>query len=234
MKNKKGKSDGKGIVIALVVIALLVVAYFLFFTKTKTVLEHRTPADISSNEKGTGLNLKLYDANGNEIEIPSWFSTSSIVEPSIFEQFTIVRHPPAPTCTTRTTCTGYASNPNIICWGGTCALGNVNSLTMGVSVTNPASSQLSFLNLAPTTVLPTEFNTALTKTPYAKLSPGQTTSWTSTAISIASWTGSKTFSATVSGTNEYTGVANTVTDSLTLDFAADPSGNLLVSIVSPI
>lgn len=228
--NKKAKVDSKTILVIAIILALLIGIYWYSSVRTKTVLEHKEPADISKNEKGTGIDLKLYDTQGNEITIPQWFSTASIIEP----QFTIVRHPPAPTCTDRTQCSGYATNPNIMCWTGTCALGNVASLTMGVSVTNPSSSQLSFTNLAPTTVLPTEFNAALTKTPYAKLSPGQTTSWTSSAISVVSWTGSKTFSSVISGTNEYTGAINTVSDSLTLDFASDPTGSLAVSIVSPI
>lgn len=218
------------IVIVLLVIAILGIGYFFWNSSFKSVNEHKTPADISKNEKGTGLDLKLYDPSGKEIEIPDWFSTASIVEPP----FTIVRHPPAPTCTVRTTCEGYATNPNIMCWAGACALGNVGSLTMGIKVTNPESSQISFLNLAPTTALPAEFNSALDKTSWPKLAIGDIHTWSSTLISVASWTGSKVFTATVQGTNEYTGAVNTVSDSLTLDFAADPTGVLTASIISPI
>lgn len=228
--NKQGKSN-KGFLAIVVILVLLLGASFLLTTPTKTVAEHKTPADISKSEKGTGLDLKLYDANGNEISIPTWFSTASIVSPG----FSIIRHSPAPSCTARTQCTGYQTNPNIMCWDGACALGNVASLSLGVSVTNPESSQVAFTNLAPTTVSPSEFDSALSKTPVAKLEPGETTSWSSTPISVTSWTGAKTFSTTISGTNEYTGAVQTVTDSLTLDFAADPTtGGFTVSIVSPI
>lgn len=227
--NKKGKNLNIWIVIGIV--AVIIAAYFLITSQAKTVQEHSVPADISKSEKGTGLQLKFYDANGNPIEIPSWFSTASIIEP-----FAIVSHPPAPACTVRTQCADYATNPNIICWTGKCVLGNIASMDMGVQVTNPGTSQLAFLNIAPTTAAPSAFNTNLNKTVVAKLSPGGTASWgTLSSISVASFIGTnQTFSVSVQGTNEYTGALNTVSDSLVLNFAADPTGSLTVSVVSPI
>lgn len=230
MKNKNGKTN---VWVVLLVVAAIIGAYFLISsqTATKTVAEHAKPADISSSEKGTGIQLRFYDANGNPIDIPSWFSTASIVEP-----FAIVSRPPAPSCTSRTQCTGYASNPNIMCWNSRCVLGNIASMDMGVQVENPSSSQLSFINLAPTTASPSLFNTNLNKSVVSKLAPGGIAGWmTLNPISVTSFIGTnQTFSVTVSGTNEYTGSANQVSDSLMLSFAADPTGSLTVSVVSPI
>lgn len=229
--NKNGKDNSKTIV-AVILVAVLLIGVYFFFTQPKTVEQHKNPADISKSEKGTGLQLKFYDANGNPIAIPSWFSTASIVPP----EFSIVSRPPAPSCSDRTQCSGYATNPNIICWNSKCVLGNIVSMDMGVQVTNPSSSQLSFTNLAPTIVSPSLFNTNLNKSVVTRLSPGNTASWvTLTPMAVSSFVGTnQTFSVTVSGTNEYTGAVNTVSDSLLLSFAPDPTGSLTVSVVSPI
>jgi len=228
--NKQGKTNT---VLILVIVAVVIGAYFLIgsMTHVKTVAEHAVPADISSNEKGTGLQLKFYDANGNPIEIPSWFSAQT----ASVEPFAIVSHPPAPSCVDKTGCPGYATNPSIMCWNSKCVLGGVSAFTMGVQVTNPSASQVSFVNLAPSTASPASFNTALNKVVVAKLTPGQTASWSSTSISVTPFLGTdQIFSVSVQGTNEYTGVVNTVSDQLTLSFGNDPSGSFLVSVVAPI
>jgi len=229
--NKQGKTN---LVVVLVVIALAVLLFFILSGGTvKTVLEHKTPADISKEEEGTGLDLRFYDKDGNEIQIPEWFTTASVV-PGLGD-FTIVRRTTAPTCTAVSQCAGYITNPNIMCWTGKCVLGNVASMTAGVSVTNPTSSEVSFLNIAPTTVSPTAFNTALDKTAYTKLSPGGTKSWSSTTMSVGVWEGTQqTFSVSVSGTNEYTGQIVTVSDSITLAFDKDPSGTFSVVVQTPV
>jgi len=218
-------------------VVILVIAAFLAFSVyqagQKTVNEHKTPADISKGESGTGLNLKFYDANGNPIEIPDWFRASSVVDVA---GFAIVSHPPAPTCTVVSACAGYATNPNIMCWNSKCVLGNVASIDMGVSVTNPTSSTVSFLNVAPTTALPAAFNTVLSKTVTSILAPGQTSNWATTSpLSVSPWIGTtQTFSVTVAGTNQYSGVVTSVSDSISLAFEADPQGALSVSVISPI
>ena len=231
MKNKQGKTDR---LIVFVIIAVVVIGLFYWFSAGagKTILEHKEPADISEGEEGTGLNLTLYDNEGNPIDIPDWFSTASVVD---LQVFSIVRHPPAPSCTVRTQCTGYDTNPNIGCWAGYCVLQNVGSMDLGVSVFNPSASEITFNNVAPSTAAPLVFWTNLDKTAVT-LAPGQTKSWQTTSpMSVGAWEGTQqVFSITVAGTNEYTGLPVTSSDSITLAFDADPTGAFIVSIESPI
>ena len=235
--NKKGKSN---IVMVLAILAIIAVAlYYLvplitLSTKVKTILEHSTPADLSSNEQGTGIQLKFYDANGNEIPIPSWFKVSSIINPTP-QEYTIIKHSSV-VCTTKANCPGYATNPAIDCWNLVCALKGIASMDMGVSVINPSSSTVNFLNIAPSTVSPTAFNTQLDKTSLAKLIPGQTKSWMTTSpITVAQYEGTtQAFNVTVSGTNEYTGATVSASDTVSLTFGADPTGAFQVVIQSPI
>lgn len=227
--NTKGKNN---LVIWVVVAAVVIALFVMYSGNEKTVIEHKTPADISKSESGTGLDLKFFDKDGNEIQIPSWFATNAATDVG---GFTIVRRPTAPTCTAVSQCTGYLTNPYIMCWTGKCVLGNVAAITAGVSVTNPAGSQVAFLNVAPTLVTPAAFNTALTKTPTATLSPGQTASWTSTAISLGAYEGTQqTFNVTIQGTNQYTSGTVKASDALVLAFDADPTGAFTVSVQSPI
>ncbi len=229
--NKKGKIDRK---IVLILIAIVVILAFYLALGSDLFVAQNGAADISKEEEGTGLILKLYDNDGNAIDIPDWFKISTIAKVG---PFTIVRHPPAPTCTTRTQCSGYATNPNIICWDGKCVLGNVASMDLGVSVENPSTSEVAFTNVAPSAASPTEFWTKLDKTAHAKLSPGDPVkSWSTTSpMSLSSWEGAQQiFSVTVTGTNEYTGTTFSTSDSITLAFDADPTGAFTVSVVSPI
>ena len=227
------KAEQKNLFI-FVIIAIAAIALFIVFSGNveKTVLQHKTPADISKSESGTGLDLKFYDKDGNEIQIPDWFKVNSAVDVA---GFTIVRRSTAPSCVLKSDCAGYLTNPNIMCWNTKCVLGNVASMTAGVSVTNPATSQVAFLNVAPGTVTPLAFNTALSKIATARLAPGQTASWASTAMSVAVWEGtSQTFNVTVSGTNEYNSANVKVSDVIVLVFEADPTGAFTVAVQSPI
>ncbi len=229
--NKKGKTDRK-MVLILVAIAVVIVLYLLLGTDLFAV--RNGAADISKGEEGTGLYLKLYDKDGNVIDVPDWFKVSTIAKVG---PFTIVRHPPAPSCTTRTQCSGYATNPNIICWNDKCVLGNVASMDLGVSVENPSTSEIAFTNVAPFAASPAEFWTKLDKTAHVKLSPGDPVkSWSTTSpMSLSTWEGAQqVFSVTVAGTNEYTGTTFSTSDSITLAFDADPTGAFTVSVVSPI
>ncbi len=231
--NKKGQS--KSGIVAIVVILLLVAGAFIYLNQdTKTVNEHRQPADISDNEDGTGLDLRFYDADGNPIEIPDWFSTASIVSP--LDTFSIVRHPPAPSCTAVSQCAGYQTNPNIQCWNGACVLGNVAAMDIGVNVQNPASSEITFTNVRPTTVTPSAVNSVFDKTPLSSLAPGESHSWqTNSPVDVTVWEGTQqTFSVSVAGVNQYTGATNTVVDSITLAIDEDPTGLFVVSVQSPV
>jgi len=150
-------------------------------------------------------------------------------------EFTIVRRSTAPSCIAVTQCAGYATNPNIMCLNSKCVLGNVASMTAGVSVTNPSTSQIAFLNVAPKSATPLAFNTALDKTPVSRLAPGQIAAWASTAMPVDIWEGTQqTFNVTVSGTNEYNGAIVKASDAIILVFDADLAGTFTVSIQSPI
>ncbi len=213
--------------IIFIVIAIIVVIFLvILFTFPEKVKE---PEEISK-----GLHLKIYDKDGNEIDIPEWFLTISEDPLGIFS---IVRHPPAPDCTTTDQCSGHDTNPNIMCWKEKCVLGNVDKMDLGVSVENPSDSEVAFTNVAPSSASPSAFWTNLDKTPVSKLSPGDPIkSWvTTTPISVGIWEGTtQTFTVEVSGTNEYTGLTFSTSDSITLAIDADPTGVLIASIVSPV
>lgn len=230
--NKKGKND---LVVIVVVLALVALFFFIFSSGgVKTILEHKTPADISKEEEGTGLDLKFYDKDGNLIEIPDWFSTASVVP--MGNIFTIVRHPPAPTCTAVSQCEGYLANPNIMCWSGKCVLGNVAAMDVGVNVQNPVASEISFLDVAPTAITPAAVDVVFDKLALGVLAPGQSHSWQTTSpVDLTQWEGTQqTFTISVTGTNQYTGQSNTVSDSITLAFDADPAGMFSVVVQTPV
>jgi hypothetical protein len=231
-----GKTENRNVIV--IIALLLVVAFgaYYFLTSNKTLEEHSTPADISEGSSGTGLNLTFYDANGNPIVVPSWFATASIVDMDIVSDFAIVSRTSAPSCTDRTSCNGYATNPNIMCWSGKCVLGNIAAMSMGVTVTNPSSSQIPFTNVLPVSGTPAALYSAMDKTPVALLSPGNTASWVTTSpVSVTAFVGTNTtFSIVVNGTNSYTGAVTQISDSLVLQFLGDPTGGLNISLSSPI
>lgn len=231
--NNKGEMN-KAFVFLVLLLLIVGIVYFMSrdkITDTKSVNEHKVPADISKGEDGTGLNLKMYDEDGNEITIPDWFKVSSISG----DPYTIVTHSPTTSCTTRTNCPGYATNPAIDCYNGVCALKGVSSMTMGVSVTNPSTSGITFQSIGPSAVSPTAFYNALNKTALKTMAPDTTFSWTSTTISVAAFEGTtQTFSVTVEGYNPYTGANVTASDSLALSFAANPTGSFTVLVSSPL
>ena len=209
------------IVIAIIAVILLVV--FLVFPERV-----KEPEEISK-----GLFLKIYDKDGNIIDIPEWFLELSEDPLGIFS---IVRHPPAPACTARSQCSGYLTNPNIMCWNGKCVLGNVASMDLGVSVENPSDSEVAFTNIAPSSASPSEFWTKLDKTLHAKLSPGDPVkSWSTTSpMPLSNWEGTtQTFNVIISGTSEYTGELVTSSDSIQLSFDADPVGTFIITVEPP-
>jgi len=75
---KKGESNWLWILVVLAVIGLI----FYFVLRGggwKPISEHREPADLSKDEQGTGMRLRLYDKEGNPIGIPDWFKVTSSV-----------------------------------------------------------------------------------------------------------------------------------------------------------
>ena len=202
-------------------------------TQIKTIAEHRIPVDITSGEQDQGMQLKFYDADGNEIVIPEWFKVVSAVSP--IQEFTIVRHSTV-ACTTKANCPGYELNPAIDCWNSVCALKGVFSMDLGVSVVNPASSTTSFLNVRPITLSPLAFSEQMDTTPLDELIPSQTKTWmTTTPIVVGQYEGTtQSFSVTVAGIDKYTDEEVLVGDLIQLTFGADPTGAFSVNIVSPI
>lgn len=229
--NKQGRQNNTVVIVIVVLLIFFLYIYMGIGGSAKTLIEHRTPADISESEEGTGLDLRFYDSEGNPIQIPEWFSTASVIP---LGDFTIVSRPSSPSCTTVSQCSGFDTNPNIMCWTGKCVLGNIGSMDVGVNVQNPVGSEIAFLNVAPTIILPVELDSAFNKSIFGKLSPGQSRSWsTFSPIDVTIWEGTqKTLSVSVSGTNEYTGQVNTVSDSIVLNFDADPSGMFTVIVQS--
>jgi len=242
-EDKMKKKDDKTIIaIILLLLALLLIWWFV--SSSTTITEHKQAADISKNESGTGLDLKLYDINKNEIEIPDWFATAT---ESKIGTFTVVSHPPAPTCTTRTQCSGYDTNSNIDCWNGKCVLQNVSFIDFRYRVYNSKNSGASFLNVSISSVYPSEFDNNLLKTKLESLLPGQTAIWESLSLmDITVWEGTlQKFDISISGIKEFTGEIFSVSDSITLSFNAETNGDVgggetpftegfVVSIISPV
>jgi hypothetical protein len=230
--NKKAKIDNKNVIVGVLLVVVLLFGVYSIFAQSDTLEEHSDPADISQGESGTGLTMEFQDENGNIVEIPSWFSTASIIP--LPGEFSIVKRTSPSSCTARTQCTGYATNPNILCWNSQCVLGNIANMRLSFTVTNPSSSQLTFLNVAPTTATPTLLNTALNKTAVSSLAPGASNTWQTDWVAISSFEGTtQTFSITAQGTNEYTGESVTVSDSLQLAFASNPTGSLALVLSNP-
>jgi len=230
--NKKGENKSKAWIVIVLLIAG-VIAYFYFTgSAIKTVNEHKVPADLSKNEQGTGMSVRFVDSNGNPINIPDWFSASPKAE-----DYSIVSHSNVP-CTISSDCAGYSSDPtHIMCWGtpGKCVLGNVAGIYIDFIVTNPLTSEITFLNVQPVSATPTAFSNALNRTIKASLIPGETYKWTMpVAIGTSQFeaVGSQTFTTSVVGKNAYTGLNNTVTDQITFGFVRDPVGGLTVGIQS--
>jgi len=236
--NKKAKTTN--ILLILFIVGIIFVGIFYVYpyiqtsAKIKTIAEHKIPSDLTKEEQDQGFQLKLYDKDGKEIVIPEWFKVSSVINPT-FQEFTVIKHTAVP-CTTRVNCPGYALNPAIDCWNSVCALKGVSAMDMGVSVINPPSSTVNFLNLKPTITSILVLSQQLDKTVFDKLIPGQTKTWmTTTPIIVAQFEGtSQTFGITIEGTNEYTGEVISASDSIQLQFGADPTGAFQVVIQSPI
>lgn len=201
------------------IIAILVIGGMYLFS----------PSVTTGDTDGTGIKLHLYDTDGNEIDIPDWFSASSSLD---LGAFTIVTHPPAPSCTVTSDCSGYETNPSITCWNQQCSLTNIGSMSMAVSAENTGESALENVHIQ--TATPSEFLSALSTSSYT-IAPGETKSWTSSAMTLSGWEGQVvTFSAVIEGVNSYDGTTVSGNAATTLEFAADPVGGLVVNIVSPI
>ncbi len=230
--NKKGRTNWMTIVVIAVI--LLALFYFgnMYFKGTKTLAEHRQPADISKSEEGTGMDIKFYkkvDGEWEPVEIPSWFRVAKAGGAVVGA---IVTHPPAPSCTVDSDCEGYVAGGNIRCWQGGCALANVDGMSMTIGVTNGAD--FSFTDVHISAASPTALANAL-PTSNKTLSSGGTVSWDSDIIDFdsAGWIGTQqTLSVTVTGTNSYDGSLQTASDSVILKFDADPTGGFSVVIQS--
>jgi len=204
----------------LAIIGLLVVGIYVMSPSVEV---------SDDNSDGAGIKLHLYDADGNEIEIPDWFVVSSTKD---LGEFSIVTHPPAPSCTVTSNCAGYQTNTHITCWNSKCSLTDVDSMTMAVSATNNGEVTLNNVHISSAT--PAGFLSALPTTSYT-IAPGETKSWVSSAMTLAGWEGSSvTFSAIIEGVSTYDGSTVSGNAATTLAFAADPVGGLVVQIVSPI
>lgn len=220
------KNTKKTIIIISCIIGVLFIASigYLLFNKKGDV------ADITNSGSSSNLFLKFYDSEGNVVG-----DLNDLKSQSFLSQ-TIVKGTSPQSCSIRTQCPNYATNPNILCWNGQCVLGNVASMDMGVQIENPSSSQVTFNNVKVITASPSALNTAINKSTISSLVPGQSVSLgTTSPISVTSFAGTtQTFSINVQGTNSYTGQVNDVTASSQLVFASDPTGSLNVGLISPI
>jgi len=194
-----------------IVVIALVIGYF--FINGGSMEVGNTP----TADEG-GWTLRLWDADGNEIIVPSSFSAFSIwtTESPI-------------TCTIDSDCPGAST-----CWDNECVFRNVASMALGFGVTSQ-SADISYSNLHISAATPTEWSSALPTTSRT-LAPGATEVFTSSAFNIPSaWEGASgtTFSVTVKGTNDYNGNIISDTKSITYQFYDDPTGGFTVNINNP-
>lgn len=233
MKNKNGESKK---VVAILLIALALIGIYFYYTSThiKTITEHAQPADISKSESGTGLKLHVYDLDGNEINVPSWFSTS---QGSVSKEgYAIIKSPSPTACSISSSCPNYASDPtHIMCWQGYCSLGNVGYIGLDYSVQNTGSSGVIFNNVGVYSASPNEFNLAANKTIVNGLSSGQTVTFAMNPINkmaVSTWIGTnKTFIVNASGVSNYNNQTYLAGDMYTLGFYNDPTSSLSISLV---
>lgn len=225
-----GKKSNTWIVV--IVIALIVIfALFYFKIGSKSLNEHKEPADISEGEDGQGMDITFYKkVNGQwePVTIPDWFKVAGTAVVGA-----IVEHPPAPICTVTSDCPG--NNPSVTCWQGKCVLTQIDGMDITIRVSNGAN--FAFNDVYISTATPTGFRSALpTGTANKKQLPanGQV-SWTSSIMDFVDegWVGTdQTFSVDVTGKSSYDGSTQTSSDSVTLRFSEDPTGQFSVIIES--
>lgn len=257
--NKNGKLD----VIVWVLLAIAIIVVYIVITGGKIIplSQEANPADLTNKKgSGTGIAVSLYNcppdlANKSiitqselsqyctKIAVPITFSsTSTSPVASIVTRTTPITCTSTASCLTSYSTTATAS-PNLMCYNSQCVLGSVTAISLSIGVTNPASSQITFTSVSPTSVTSTPLTgvwaTAMgTMTPQTII-PGQTFTWTGSAMgtsqfgSVATPT-TQTFAMTISGTNSYTGAVTTQSSSVALTFAADPTGAFTVIVNSPI
>lgn len=231
MQKKAQKKVGLIVLIA-VIAALIYFGFYYGVTGTKTLKEHAEPVDISTEQEGQGMDMGFYkkvDGEWVKVDIPDWFKvvdTTGMVG-------AIVEHPPAPICTIRTDCPGAGTNPNIDCWQSKCVLTNIDGMDVVIKVANSASFDFNDVYISSANPVGLD-NALLTGIANKKQLPaGSTVSWTSSIMDfdVLGWIGTtQIFSITVAGTNSYSGQQQSSSDSITLQFSADPTGTFSVVI----
>lgn len=239
MKNRQGKTDK---LIVFVVIAIAVIGLFYFFggiSKPKTLKEIGEPADISQEEQEKGMEITFYkkvDGEWVPVSTPDWFTAGALTEP-----FTIVEHPPAPTCTEATVaidCPGYVVGGEIACWLGRCVLANVEGLDVTVRVYNSETYAIKDVYVSDliAETKPTGLIIALPTGVVNKkqLLGGGQVSWKSAIMDFSAlgWIGTdQTFSTKVYGTHPLTGATiSSSSGDVMLRFSPDPLGQFSVVI----
>lgn len=241
----------KNSVILVVLIATAALLVYLFVSGgVNTLSSHSNPADISkSNSTGQGITVQAYHCPDSVLAqynstglIPLSVEQTECTLLTIPQNFgvgagaSIVTNLGNPTvCSTTAQCQSKFSSTGVECYQGQCVLASVSSIQVGVSVTNPSTSQVTFNNVYPSSVSPTIWNTSMSNKTAVTLIPGQTGSWSGSGILTSGLQGTnQTFAVVVSATNSYTGAVTTVSDQVQLRINADPTGALTISIASPV
>lgn len=219
--------DKKNLIVVVIIAVLLIGAYMYYKPSDISVGDDTTQTitneDGTTTTSNTGWFLRLFDREGNEIEIPPEFM---IVKDSGL--FTIWTTEFPIDCTSDANCPGATT-----CWNNECVIRDVASMSLGFSVTSSASD-ITYTNLHISSATPTEWSTAL-GTPSYTLTPLATQVFTSSVFSIPSaWEGAtKTFSVTVEGTSDYDLSTVPDTKSITYKFYGDPAGGFQITISNP-
>jgi len=202
----KGKNSNV-VIFVVIAIALFLVGYFFI-----------GGGSASTTTDSEGFNLRLYDSDGNLINIPQEFSGYAIW-----------------TTETPITCSIDANCPTgTTCWDNECVIRGVASMALDFSVKSQ-SADVTYNNLHITSATPSEWSNQL-PTDSRNLAPSATSVFTQTIpFSIPSvWEGSsQTFSVTIAGTSDYDGTIVDDTKSISYKFYADPTGGFTVNIINP-
>lgn len=232
--------------IAIIVVIAVIAIGFYYYSERGVIGDLEQPLDISEGgTQTTGLTIYTRNSEGEISQVPSWF-VGAYNEP-----FTIVSRYPTPwgPCDPGdpgAVCTGYTTENDIDCiWLDTysdeyCVLKAIAQVMIQVSVENPPVSEIVFSNIR---VTGTNYSGDTSQTIFyytetpVTLSPGDPPQiWDSAWMDITSLAEVKSYQVSIIGYNEYLGADDAPINSNTvqLEFFADPTGTFDVTLVSPL
>lgn len=241
MNNKTNK-----IGIIIVMLLVLVGGYLVYTNESKdtasALFNDKGGVQVPSTSGGGGSaatdkaslwTIKFYDKDGNELDTGDMF-----IAKKVNNLFMAVRPNTAIACTEDTEIASPTGCPGaaVHCYNNQCVITGPVAMSLGFDVRNTASEiPYTFVQVDKAATTPAIFSNALDSRIVPSLVAGGSTQFTTlTPIDITTLTGTVTFNAIVKGTNTYTQtVTQSSAGSLILNFGADPTGGLTVTMINP-